>query len=68
MDNKEFVALVKQMREAQKDYFRSRLDWEHEAHKQYLLRESKSLEKQVDKALAEGIGDDVKAYQTKIEL
>jgi len=43
MEHKEFIELVKRMREAQKNYFRTR-DYNY-------LSESKMLERQVDKLI-----------------
>jgi len=45
MEHKEFIELVKKMREAQKSYFRTR-DYNY-------LSESKKLERQVDKLIEE---------------
>ncbi len=45
MEQKEFMALVQQMRHAQKEYFRTRSP--------SVLEESKRLEKRVDEALRE---------------
>lgn len=45
MDNKEFIELVRQMRNAQKEYFRTR--------DKRILACSKELERRVDKAIEE---------------
>ena len=49
MDLKDFVKLVARMRQAQRDYFRSR--------DPAVLEESKALEREVDKAVKE-LADD----------
>ncbi len=50
MTYSEFIDLVRKMRGAQKEYFKTR--------DKYVLEKSKALERQVDKALAEGISLD----------
>lgn len=50
MSHSEFIGLVQKMRGAQRDYFKTR--------DKYSLEKSKALERQVDKALAEGITPD----------
>lgn len=67
MDTKSFIFLVREMREHQKAFFKARTSG-MSAVANVHLNKSKQLEKEVDQALAEGIGEEQKSYQTKIEL
>lgn len=55
MDHKEFIDLVANMRRAQKEYFEHRTN--------AALSSAKSLERKVDKVLAEGIRVDTSGSQ-----